>query len=138
MSSTKFALKGVLAPANGVAKEGMVIVKVGVKSLMVTKEHFEEYKAQLPSSKLNGPESNNKNQAPTPVQKTPQAPNQEENNSMFSNAKGFGGQVMQKAAVSVMASAVAYKVMDTYRSQGILYIICNNLSSALVEERLTI
>ena len=134
MSSTKFALKGVLAPANGVAKEGMVIVKVGVKSLMVTKEHFEEYKAQLPSSKLNGPGSNNKNQAPTPVQKTPQ----EENNSMFSNAKGFGGQVMQKAAVSVMASAVAYKVMDTYRSQGILYIIFNNLSSALVEERLTI
>ena len=129
MSSTKFALKGVLAPANGVAKEGMVIVKVGVKSLMVTKEHFEEYKAQLPSSKLNGQGSNDKNQAPTSAQKTPQAPNQEENNSMFSNAKGLGGQVMQKAAVSVMASAVAYQVMDTYRGQGItiLYIILYNM-----------
>ena len=121
MSSAKFAFKGVLAPADGVALEGMVIVKVGTKSLMVTKEHYEEYKAQLPSSKLNGQGSNDKNQAPTSVQKTPQAPNQEENNSMFSNPKGLGGQVMQKAAVNVMASAVAYKVMDTYRGQGILY-----------------
>merc|ERR1719238_1387446 len=39
---------------------------------------------------------------------------------MFSNPKGLGGQVMQKAAVNVMASAVAYKVMETYRGQGSL------------------
>ena len=79
MSSTKFRLKAVVAPTNGVAPEGMVIMKVGAKSVMVTKEHYEEYKAHQANSKPEGPESKKKNQGPSAVQKTPnlQAPNQD-------------------------------------------------------------
>ena len=80
MSSTQFQLKAVPAPSNGVAHEGKVIVKIGNRNLMLTKVHYEEYKAHLASkagSKL-----------PLAQNSSVNASNPNEKNSFVSDPKG--------------------------------------------------
>ena len=120
MSATKsqFTLKGVPVPQDGITPEGMVILNINGKHLMVTKDHYDEYKAHLEKNKSTA-EVKDKDSRPISGVHQPQpqttAPNQNEQTSMLSNAKGMADEVVKKTAIGVMGGLVSNAVVSSVK-----------------------